>query len=866
MTHRHRWLIGIGAVLALALSLTAAGGQASLAVGDIIYVDADATGSSTGGDWTNAYTDLQAALEDAEEGDQLWVAAGTYKPSVPHGGTEDRYKSFQMANGVAIYGGFDPSAGATDWEHRDWVLHETILSGDIGVEGDPADNSYHVFYHAGGLDTTAILDGFTISGGNADGDTSPDRDGGGMYNDGSSPTLANLAFAGNSAGLYGGGIYNDESSPTLTGCTFTSNSATYGGGMANYLYATPEVTNCTFAGNTASQGGGGLFNGFYADPVLTNCTFWDNTATFGGGIYNHYSSPVVTNCTFAENSVADAVGGIHNTSSSAPVLTNCILWGDGSPEIDSDDSSSPDVTYSDIQGSYPGDGNLDADPLFVDPDNGDFHLLLGSPCIDAGNNSAPDLPGLDFEGDYRVLDGDFDGTAIVDMGVDEHRIAYYVDADAQGANNGSTWEDAFTTLQPALDLAIAGDEIWVAVGTYTPTAEHGGSGDRYRSFQLKNGVALYGGFDPSLGHIGFGHRDWEANPTILSGDLNGDDGPGFANNGENSYHVFYHPDGTGLDTSAMLDGFTITGGNANHLSARAFQIGGGMLNTLSSPALLNCTFSNNSAVAEGGGIYNWTSAPLLLNCTFSGNSASYGGGMNNTLSSPELAICHFLGNSAANEGGGMRNFTDSSPSLTNCSFDGNSAGTDGGGMLNEAASSPTLANCTFLGNSASADGGGIHNAGSSSPILTNCTFWDNSAGAQGGGIYNSSDGSPTLTNCILWGDTPSAIYNADDISQPAISYSDIQAGCTADPYSICLGGNINEDPLFMNPGSGDLHLSPGSPCIDTGDNYTPSLPVYDFEWDIRIMDGDNDGTATVDMGVDEALWLPVYLPVVLKGY
>jgi len=101
-------------------------------------------------------------------------------------------------------------------------------------------------------------------------------------------------------------------------------------------------------------------------------------------------------------------------------VTNCILWGDNPDEIFNVEGSTPSVTYSNIQGGYPGEGNIDLDPLFVNVTTGDFHLQQGSPCIDAGTNGAPELPDTDFEGDPRVVDGDNDGTATVDMGADEY--------------------------------------------------------------------------------------------------------------------------------------------------------------------------------------------------------------------------------------------------------------------------------------------------------------------------------------------------------------------------------------------------------------------------------------------------------------
>ena len=862
MEHRHKLLFAALIVVAVAgaIVLLAPGGQVSLADNGIIHVDADADPGGDGTSWETAYTDLQDALADADPGQQIWVAAGTYKPT---SGAE-RTASFQLVNGVAIYGGFDPSAGATDWEHRDWVLHETILSGDIGDEATNDDNVYHVLT---GREITqlAVLDGFVITGGYARNAPEPDyryggglfaydaqlrladlsfegnsaeASGGGLYANSSNATLTNVAFSSNSADrgggfcvnssqatltncsfddnsatFYGGGIYNNYSSPTLTNCSFDDNSATvYGGGIYNWN-SSPALTNCTFCGNSADIGGG-MHNHDNSSPTLTNCTFSGNSAaSYGGGMSNYSSSsPTLTNCTFSGNS-AGYGGGIINYYSS-PTLTNCILWGNEAPDRAQiyNLASTPVVTYSDIQGNdpYPGTDNINADPLFVDPDNGDFHLGPGSPCIDAGTNDAPDPPGLpeyDFEGDARILDGDHDGTPVVDMGVDELYEApppvIFVDLDATGANDSTSWEDALTNLQAALAWAEEGVEIWVAAGTYTPTQESSPGDPRSATFQMVNGVALYGGFDPSTGATEWEHRDWQANPTILSGDIGT---PGDAD--DNVYHVFYHPEELALDSTAILDGFTITSGNADGDTWPHWD-GGGMYNHSSSPKLANLIFLANLG-DHGAGLYNWqSSAPQLTNCIFSGNSADY-------------------------SGGGMFNNSDSSPTLTGCTFTGNSASTVGGGMYNKNGSSPALTNCTFSGNEATESGGGIHN-------------------------YDSS---PTLTNCILWGDAPNEITN--DSSAPVVTYSDIQG---ADPYPGA--GNIKADPLFLDPDNGDFHLGPGSPCIDVGINEVPDppgLPDHDFEGDPRIMDGDHDGLPTVDMGVDEAFGYRVHLPLVLRAY
>jgi len=391
---------------------------------NVLYVNASATGTNDGTSWTNAFTDLQDALDQVTscpDVTDIWVAAGTYHPTE---GT-DRSISFVMQNNLALYGGFIGTEGSNyDLNLRDFSANETILSGDIGGVST-SDNSYHViFNNSNGLDATAILDGFTITGGNADGQGVNDN-GGGIYNSLSSPTIQNCTFSGNAAEDNGGGIYNENnSSPTVGNCILTNNSANFGGGISNKNNSSPAVTNCTFSGNSANNGGGisnnassptvsqctfssnnasnggGISNDFNSSPIVTNCTFTGNEADFnGGGTYNNDSgsSPTFSQCTFSGNTADGNGGGMYIENNSSPTVTNCIVWGNDSQIFDNNSNST--VTFSIVQGGYVGTGNLDQDPLFVAPNDpagpdgipltADDGLALQpcSPAIDAGTNN-----------------------------------------------------------------------------------------------------------------------------------------------------------------------------------------------------------------------------------------------------------------------------------------------------------------------------------------------------------------------------------------------------------------------------------------------------------------------------------------------
>lgn len=271
----------------------------------------------------------------------------------------------------------------------------------------------------------------------------------------------------------------------------------------------------------------------------------------------------------------------------------------------------------------------------------------------------------------------------------------YVKADAAGANNGTSWIDAFTHLSPALTAAVAGDEIWVAAGIYRPA---GPGGDRAATFQLKDGVGVFGGFAGN--EASRDSRNSTANPTILSGDLNGDDGPGFSNNAENSYHVVT---GSGTGATAVLDGFTIRGGNANGASSPGDR-GGRLYNSGGSPTLTGCTFSGNATSSNGAAIYNTSGSPTLTMCMFIGNSAANGAALYNASGTPAMNRCTFGGNSASTNGGAIYNAFGHSPILASCILSGNTASSGGG--LYSVGGNPALTNCLLYGNSAN-NGGGI---------------------------------------------------------------------------------------------------------------------------------------------------------------
>jgi len=289
MTGRHFRITVMALLVALAVPWAVRGQT-------VRFVNHNATGANDCSSWPNACTDLQDALQRAEPGDQVWVAAGAY---LPDGGTGDRSATFALLTGVTVYGGF--AGSETSLGQRNPAANLTILAGVLAGDDGPnfanyGENSLHILT-ASDVDETAILDGFFILGGNANG----------------TPGLEDR----------GAGLLVLDASPTVTACVFLRNAAAFGGASHCSGNASATFTDCAFVDNVASSGGGGMYNDDGAIPALTRCAFLENSSPMGGAVLNNNASPTLVTCTLTNNAATSTGGGISNTAGSDPQLMGC---------------------------------------------------------------------------------------------------------------------------------------------------------------------------------------------------------------------------------------------------------------------------------------------------------------------------------------------------------------------------------------------------------------------------------------------------------------------------------------------------------------------------------------------------------------
>ncbi|NOT00711.1 MAG: right-handed parallel beta-helix repeat-containing protein [Phycisphaerales bacterium] len=337
------------------------------AAGQVSYVDPAAVGANNGTSWANAHTSLQSALTDARAPlstiTEVRVAKGTYRPAGPNG---NRTISFALINEVAIKGGY---AGVTQPapDERNYVLYATILSADLNgndATTGNAENSYHVVSAADAIDTTAVLDGFTLTAGNANNATFPNSLGGGIYNAGGDGVISNCVIAGNRASN-GGGLYNSSGALRLVNCLFYANTATSNGGAIFNGTASPTFTNLTVVSNTGGAfGSGGIYNlGASANPKVTNCILWNNSDSTGTGEAAQF-----------------------RILSGTPQVNNCTVMNLGA-------------------GGLGGSNNIATDPLFVDALARNYRLMNGSTSINSGNNApVGGQVAVDLDGSVRLAE------------------------------------------------------------------------------------------------------------------------------------------------------------------------------------------------------------------------------------------------------------------------------------------------------------------------------------------------------------------------------------------------------------------------------------------------------------------------------
>jgi hypothetical protein len=805
-----------------------------------------------------------------------------------HNASHPKVADCTFADNLANHGG-----GMCNWFYSNPILSACIFSGHTGLSASGMYNGFysspiveecefiqnHGEYGCGAManmdHTAPIITGCLFL------ENTSGYSGAAICNCESTPTVEACTFEGNWADQDGGAIENQDSDPEIDDCRFLLNEAGAEGGAIRNIGANPVVVSCTFSENTAPDGG--AIANIRGDCTVVNCLFHENSADRGGGIACSDSEPTVVNCTFAGNAAGHgrALSCASDGHPSAPALANCILW-NGGDEVWNDDGSTIAITYSDIRGGYGGEGNIDTDPLFVDPVSDDFHLSTDSPCTDAGDNTAvPEAVTTDLDTNPRFVDNPFMpdtgfGTPpIVDMGAYEF---------PSGSGDPVTYHvEPGDSIQAVIAIASGGDEIIVAPGTYHEAIDF-----------LGKAIHLQSSDGPAV--------------TIL-------DGSGLGG----SVVVCMSDEGPGT----ILEGFTITGGTGTYEESLEEFIGGGMANVSSSPTVNDCIFTENTA-DYGAGMANFhLSSPDVTNCAFIGNTADRaGGGLTNYgLSSPTITNCLFSGNTSFSMGGGLANKWRSSPTVAECTFTNNLAVSDtdqgiGGGLVNSAWCLALIIDCMFTGNVTGpyGSGGGLANNFSDRSTVVDCVFTDNFGGGGGGvfngdyglstvvgctfagnsggfwgggglqnyhghtsvinclfhgnwedgwgggGIQNDYDGTTTvvnctlalneaaeygggvsnyqgivfLNNCVLWNNT--ALFGPEIDGVATVSYCCVDGGYAGE-------GNIDADPLFADPDNGNFHLSPGSPCIDAADN--ASVPA-----DLSDLDDDGDTEEPIPFDLD----------------
>lgn len=624
--------------------------------------------------------------------------------------------------------------------------------------------------------TNTISVGHSNPGAVTAGDAASSSNGNGIIIWGVAPTIKNCIITNNqggkAAGVYIQGTKDLDSLPTFINTTISKNVASgRGGGVSIDMMSSAIFIDCVFDNNECTEGkGGAIYNDFGGSPLLENCLFINNRAHSGAAIANDgVSCPTISHCTFYNNTASEAGAALYQGTGpfNDPIVINSIIWGNYCTQdkisVYNWNECNPQIDYSIVEQGYKGTNVIDADPHFTNVSidektgiaSGDFSFGKDSVAYGSGKDGKnlgynAQTVSSRTEKDYTTiityLKSIQNNKKIIKMNLSNPVSSkqassidstLYVNVNATGTNDGSSWENAFTSLQDAINYAGAAYSlhnnpvsIWVAKGTYTTGKK------RSDSFILHSGIALYGGFEGTETFLE--DRNSNLHITILSAEI-GDT----SIKTDNSYHVVIGAD------NATLDGFTITAGYADGIDGQIYDNkGGGLINYLAgdrvrpdtTPTLgfdtviVNCTFADNYA-KEGGASYTYHGGnPQFTNCTFINNTAQYGGStVDRAGTNAKYIDCTFSKNNALYKGGAT--FTDygSMSSFYNCSFNSNKSGTAGGAIYVIDRASQQIPNKTDfkLIDSEWSNTTDIFSA----VYVENCSFTANKAGTTGGALY-----------------------------------------------------------------------------------------------------------------------------------
>lgn len=448
----------------------------NLMQGQIHYVNHAANGFLNGGNWTDAFTEIQSAIDIAAAGDSIFVASGTYLPTHQHLGDSVRHNTFYINKSIQLFGSFSGKPGTEGgFSEHDVTTHLTILSGDLGLPLVDSDNAFHVLYLDHVSDTTKI-DGFTIAHGNGIGGVGLEGYGAGIYNnaDGgrSNPTISNCIIRNNRAQEAGGGMTNQAENggtalPVLYNCSFISNYASGGGGVNNYVdtegEASPLFINCKFMGNAGPTAGGGALQ-FVAhssviSPTLINCIITGNHSPTSAAMSCFVTGTGISQSEIINTAFSGNTGGTIRSvdiglGTSSVTARNSIFYGNGGTQAPTTTGASVDATFCIIPFGFPGEGVIGLDPMFVNQPPlldtahtlGDLHLLEGSPAFDAGiNSSLPITINTDLDHLPRFVNATSGGAGTVDIGPYEFQVDI---TNTSGIENELEW---FAFPNPAHD-------------------------------------------------------------------------------------------------------------------------------------------------------------------------------------------------------------------------------------------------------------------------------------------------------------------------------------------------------------------------------------------------------------------------------